>query len=336
MQELLKRLKKNDTTAFEQLYRAAYPPSASYVLNNKGTAIDAQGIFQEAMLLFLLNLRQTAFEPTDEPTTYLEAITKQLWLKQLKKSDQTSSINTEVKDLPNLVVNSIIVEEEVKKERQQLIEVQKKLQAAGFFEEVHPPIQEENEGDGGLPSVVVQLWKVRRTWVAAVAVLVFIVVGINLLMPPKATNNYASYYTPYPDKISEGITLEIEENAPSELSSLKDLQTAMQHYKVGAHKKAIPLYKKYLSENQASDRYYIVRFYLANSYLATEQPQQAEDVLTALKDTPPERTDDLRWYLALAYAQNGKNKQAISLLKRLIQDSNTYQGDAQKLLNELQ
>ncbi|MCH2046434.1 MAG: sigma-70 family RNA polymerase sigma factor [Saprospiraceae bacterium] len=87
--DLLDRLRANDTSAYKLFYKKAYWAAASFVLKNSGTQTEAQDIFQEAMVVFLTNIRKSNFELTCKPENYIYAIVRNLWLKSLKKSKKT-------------------------------------------------------------------------------------------------------------------------------------------------------------------------------------------------------------------------------------------------------
>jgi len=54
-------------------------------MNNSGSEEDARDIFQEALLVFIKKLQTPNFELTAQPKTYLYAVCRNLWLKQLQK-----------------------------------------------------------------------------------------------------------------------------------------------------------------------------------------------------------------------------------------------------------
>ncbi|MCP4442894.1 MAG: sigma-70 family RNA polymerase sigma factor [Aureispira sp.] len=89
MEDLLKQLKLGNQQAYEKLYYLAFKSCANLVLKNNGSRNDAEDIFQEALYIFLLKIREPNFELSCKISTYLYAITSKLWLKQLhKKSKQ--------------------------------------------------------------------------------------------------------------------------------------------------------------------------------------------------------------------------------------------------------
>lgn len=81
---LLDKLKTEDSSSFELLYRFYFPSIASYIKQNLGNNEDAEDIFQEAIMVLLQKIRQSDFVLTSSLKTYLYAIAKNLWLKRLR------------------------------------------------------------------------------------------------------------------------------------------------------------------------------------------------------------------------------------------------------------
>jgi RNA polymerase sigma factor (sigma-70 family) len=81
---LLEKLKKEDSSSFELLYKFYFPSIASYIRQNMGNNEDAEDIFQEAIIVLLQKVRQADFILTSSLKTYLYAISRNLWLKRLR------------------------------------------------------------------------------------------------------------------------------------------------------------------------------------------------------------------------------------------------------------
>ncbi len=77
-------LKGENTCAFGELYKKHFSMVNRFVINNNGTTIDAQDIFQETMLIFVEKLRQDDFHLTASVKTYIMAIVKHLCLKKMR------------------------------------------------------------------------------------------------------------------------------------------------------------------------------------------------------------------------------------------------------------
>ncbi|MCP4440728.1 MAG: sigma-70 family RNA polymerase sigma factor [Aureispira sp.] len=83
--ELLDQLRLGKSTAIKEVYKMAYPVCAKFITNNNGTTDDAKDLFQEVLVVFLKKLRLPDFVLTAAIPTYMYAITRNLWLKQLRK-----------------------------------------------------------------------------------------------------------------------------------------------------------------------------------------------------------------------------------------------------------
>lgn len=83
---LLDQLRAGGDQGFEWLYRHCYPSIEQFVIRNSGSQDQAKDLFQETLLIVLTNIQNPAFELTSSLKTYVFAISKNLWLSQVKKS----------------------------------------------------------------------------------------------------------------------------------------------------------------------------------------------------------------------------------------------------------
>jgi RNA polymerase sigma factor (sigma-70 family) len=113
---LLDKLKAEDNSSFELLYKFYFPTVASYIKQNLGSNQDAEDIFQEAIIVLLQKVRKTDFVLTSSLKTYLYAIAKNLWLKRLR-DNKMKIVDNEI-HLSNYIgeVETIAVQQEVSKE----------------------------------------------------------------------------------------------------------------------------------------------------------------------------------------------------------------------------
>jgi len=86
---IVERLKKGEQSVIRQLYKLAYPECASYIKNNNGTDNDAEDFFQEALVILYKNVNKPDFELKSHIKTYLYAITRNLWLTELRKRSKS-------------------------------------------------------------------------------------------------------------------------------------------------------------------------------------------------------------------------------------------------------
>ena len=84
--QLLNQLRAGNNRGFAMLYRHCYPSIEHFVLQNSGSQDQAKDLFQETLLILLTNLQDPTFQLTSSLKPYVFALSKNLWLKQLKKS----------------------------------------------------------------------------------------------------------------------------------------------------------------------------------------------------------------------------------------------------------
>ncbi len=82
---LLKGLVKKDHKTLHTLYEQYFPIICKMVLQNSGSEEEAKDLFQEALMVLYDKSREKNFILTARLQTYLYAICKRLWLKQLQQ-----------------------------------------------------------------------------------------------------------------------------------------------------------------------------------------------------------------------------------------------------------
>jgi RNA polymerase sigma factor (sigma-70 family) len=110
MDQLVDRLRKGDNRAFKELYEQSFWYCATYVMKNGGDVDDAKDVVNRAMEIFWMKIIEPDFELTCKPVTYLYSVSRNLWLKRLRKSKKDLVLQeTEITGdgLPNLVEEDI-------------------------------------------------------------------------------------------------------------------------------------------------------------------------------------------------------------------------------------
>ena len=82
---LLGRIRSGDREVLIELYKSHEQMVIKHVINHSGDRDDAQDLLQEALVVLWQNARKSDFELTVKPSTYLMAVVKNLWLKQLAR-----------------------------------------------------------------------------------------------------------------------------------------------------------------------------------------------------------------------------------------------------------
>lgn len=80
-----------DKEAFEQLYQTCYPRIKGMIVRNNGSEDEAKDVFQEAICVLYDKVTCGDFALSSQLKTYLYAVCKRLWLKQLKLSERIVS-----------------------------------------------------------------------------------------------------------------------------------------------------------------------------------------------------------------------------------------------------
>jgi RNA polymerase sigma factor (sigma-70 family) len=73
-------LQRNDAATFRALYKTHFPTVHGYVVRNSGTGSDAQDVFQEAMTVLWLKVKEGQLIPDSEPGAFLFRVAKNKWL----------------------------------------------------------------------------------------------------------------------------------------------------------------------------------------------------------------------------------------------------------------
>ena len=82
----LKALLESDTDIIKDIYKSNFFKVKSFVINNKGQAVDAEDIFQKALLQLTLRYKTEKFVIESSFEAYLFTVCKNLWRRELNKS----------------------------------------------------------------------------------------------------------------------------------------------------------------------------------------------------------------------------------------------------------
>ena len=86
--ELLAALASGQRAATEQIYRQNYRIVSGWMIKNGGNENDAADLFQEAMVVLYNKAQDPDFRLTSSMSTYLLAVSKNLWYKKLQKQSR--------------------------------------------------------------------------------------------------------------------------------------------------------------------------------------------------------------------------------------------------------
>lgn len=82
---LVVALQDGSESALKQIYKQNYPVVVNLVITNGGSLQEAKDIFQEALIIFYEKVKDGEFQLSSKISTYIYSVSRNLWLKQLKK-----------------------------------------------------------------------------------------------------------------------------------------------------------------------------------------------------------------------------------------------------------
>ena len=101
-------LRRNDPATVRSLYTQHFPSVRQYVLQNSGTTTDAQDVFQEAVTVLWLKVKEGQLEPDSDPGGFLFRVAKNKWLDTVRSAahkhmkvvhdDRLDAVETDVDD----------------------------------------------------------------------------------------------------------------------------------------------------------------------------------------------------------------------------------------------
>jgi RNA polymerase sigma factor (sigma-70 family) len=158
-QSLIQSLRSdaNPDEAIRFLYRTQFRLTAAYIKQNRGTEEDAEDIFQELVLVFIEILKKDKFRGESSVSTFLYALTRNIWLNELNKRGKSKLRDENFeksKDKVDMDVSHLIVDRETKSQMMRVVDklgdTCKKILLAFYFEnlamkEILQTLNYENE-----------------------------------------------------------------------------------------------------------------------------------------------------------------------------------------------
>lgn len=92
---LVEALRRGEPPAFEALYRQYYRMVEDLVLKLNGTRNDAKDVFQDGLFVLVKKLREPGFVLSVKLSTFLYAVTRNIWLKKNGKSTHEISFENQ-------------------------------------------------------------------------------------------------------------------------------------------------------------------------------------------------------------------------------------------------
>jgi len=94
--QIIQAIKSGDQEGIKQLYDQYFKMIADLIQKNSGTWEDAEDIFQETLITLITKVRSTEFQLTSRLSSFLYAISKNMWLYRLRGEKRSSFIDTEI------------------------------------------------------------------------------------------------------------------------------------------------------------------------------------------------------------------------------------------------
>lgn len=104
--ELIEALQQTTTQdkALKQLYVQYFETVRRLIANNNGTVEDAEDIFQETVVVFYDDIQRPEFILTASIKTYLYSVSRNLWLKHLRKKGKIQIVMDTEEDYTQAVI----------------------------------------------------------------------------------------------------------------------------------------------------------------------------------------------------------------------------------------
>ncbi|MBK6479626.1 MAG: sigma-70 family RNA polymerase sigma factor [Saprospiraceae bacterium] len=112
--QMIQAIQSGDSEGIKQLYHQYFKMIADLVINNSGSKEDAEDIFQETLVAFITKARGTDFKLTSNLSSYLYAISNNMWLYRLGRSKNGPFVlkeTMEVADMEDTIPEIMVFEE---------------------------------------------------------------------------------------------------------------------------------------------------------------------------------------------------------------------------------
>ncbi len=86
---IVEGLRLNSDFIIRYVYKEFFPAIRYFIKNNAGLEEDAEDVFQEALLVILVKIKDDNFELTSSFITFMYSISKNIWFQRLKRKRMT-------------------------------------------------------------------------------------------------------------------------------------------------------------------------------------------------------------------------------------------------------
>ncbi|MCB0735251.1 MAG: RNA polymerase sigma factor [Flavobacteriales bacterium] len=96
--QLVDEIKSGNEDALLSMYKQYFTMVKSFILKNNGTEDEIEDVFQDSLIAVWRNVNKKDFTLTVKMSTYLMAIVKNLWFKQLKKKTRFTVVDESLQE----------------------------------------------------------------------------------------------------------------------------------------------------------------------------------------------------------------------------------------------
>lgn len=114
-QDLIQGILLGDNLVIGKLYKLFYPTIARMIINNSGSEDEAKDIFQESVMVLYNRVTENEFELNSKLSTFLYAVSRRLWLKQLTRKGNLAS-TSDISDFEDILQIEDDIEKHEEKE----------------------------------------------------------------------------------------------------------------------------------------------------------------------------------------------------------------------------
>ncbi len=175
----------------------------------------------------------------------------------------------------------------------------------------------------------------KKLGYAAVLLLLVGVAGYFYLSRPTLSENlYQEYFTPYPNRVTEGAR-----GTQSYFAELSDedkatITKSLEAYENQEYHSVISNLEKMA---ELLNEYPALKFYLALSHSQSGNPEKAIKYFEELKSTPEDfYSEVLPWYLSMSYLQNNQPEMARGQLTIIVEKEYVFDEKAKEVLRLLE
>ncbi len=126
--EIIAGIAVGDNRIINKIYKSFFPSIAHMIVSNNGSNDEAKDVFQEAVMVLYDKITQQQFELNSKLSTFLYAVSRRLWLKQLSRKGHTLN-TTDISDFEDIlhVEEDIQEHQEIENQFEQMNEAMHQL-----------------------------------------------------------------------------------------------------------------------------------------------------------------------------------------------------------------